>query len=163
MRLARLAVLLGLTQVTSSLAQQPNDPPIKITLSAPSSAVVQGSEVRIRIELANLYKSDIGCTGEIVDGADLSYRYEIRGPDDQPIPNRVSNTPELDEDGKFVFCTLAPGKTFVEDVELALRYDMTRPGTYSIRVSRFNETDPKGPRIQSNALAITITAPQGGR
>ena len=133
-----------------AIAQTAKDP-FSITISADKPTVVAGSRVYIRIKLTNMSDHVVDCSSAMVGAFDRRYLYEV-----------------LDENGKsmiktdidperYQFCNLDPGES-TGNGERLIRwlYDFTKPGTYTVQLSRFIGNDEKQGAVKSNTITITV-------
>jgi|ERR1035437_10059230 hypothetical protein len=146
-------LILGVSVAAYTQAAQQ---PFTITISADEPTVNAGSDVYINIKQTNTADHVVNCGGMNSNGMDRSYVYYV-----------------LDENGKSIekpgehhefrgasptFCNLATGESVAHDVILSRLYDFTKPGTYTIQVSRYSGNDKEG-AIMSNIITITVMAP----
>ena len=133
-----------------AIAQTAKDP-FSITISADKPTVVAGSRVYIRIKLTNMSDHVVDCSSAMVGAFDRRYLYDV-----------------LDENGKsmiktdidperYQFCNLDPGES-TGNGERLIRwlYDFTKPGTYTVQLSRFIGNDEKQGTVKSNTITITV-------
>ncbi len=149
------AAWLGLWQANS----QPAKPPFTIQITATSPTVKAGSTVGIGVVLSNTSTQPVDCSGSIsgLTHQDPYLTFEVRDDRGRLVPKRVYPHPELTT-GHPINCTVGPGETRSEYQELDRIYDMTRPGVYTVRVSRpISATDEKPGVVKSNKITITIT------
>ena len=133
-----------------AIAQTAKDP-FSITISADKPTVVAGSRVYIRIKLTNMSDHVVDCSSAMVGAFDRRYLYDV-----------------LDENGKsmiktdidperYQFCNLDPGEsTGNGERSISWLYDFTKPGTYTVQLSRFIGNDEKQGAVKSNTITITV-------
>ncbi len=163
MRIVLIAALLAignsLSAVGNSQTTVPDKgatAPFEILLSTETPVIGPNGDITISIELKNLSEHDIDCGAVIVDGLDTEYRYIIKNTDGNPVPMRKSSHPE-GSTGRFVLCTLASGKSYVQIVRgIDQNYDLSEPGTYTIQVSRVDDGKWTIAPILSNIITVTV-------
>jgi hypothetical protein len=89
---------------------------------------------------------------------DRRYLYDVRNED-----GKSALKPDIDPDRYPISvqsCEFAPNeKLHDNESQISWLYDFTRPGTYTVQVSRFIGDDEKQGVVKSNTITITVVAP----
>ncbi len=125
--------------------------PFSITITAPAEIKV-GSEIEVRVQMTNTSANEISAGTFYVDGVDTAYSYDVRDSAGNPSRRRTS-----DMAGSVKLGTLKPGETTEEGTLVGRVFNMTRPGQYTIQLSRAVSGSPKAQVVKSNKLTITVT------
>jgi hypothetical protein len=169
MRIATLVVVLGLAAVNVAVAQtrtaNTSEPTFAITISTRASTVKQDNPIVITIVITNITKYDIQLAASkssdeaefdsVIDVWDSSgappaktkFGKFIAGESDDHI-----SVPALSNVGYV----LHPGEQLIETAQVDKIYQMTTPGTYSIRVERGWSLRPQL-FVRSNTVTVTVT------
>jgi hypothetical protein len=141
-----------------ALSQQPKQPPLKIAIISGNSTVVSGTDVWIKVSETNTSNQDLDDSGRWTEGMTLDphFQYEVRDDHGKMVPIIKQPHPELGSLFSVRFRTIAPGQTLTQEQELTERYDMRKPGKYTIQVSRRISNNPKDD-IKSNIVTVTVT------
>lgn len=152
--LGSILLIVVVASCQSSAAQQP----FSITISAEQAQVKVGSSVNLKIQMTNTSNRELNCGGAPSNGLDRAYRYDVRDENGKAVPKIAKKHPEIGETFGVWPCSIKPGETASAAGGLiSVLYDLTRPGRYTIQVSRpVSEDDPKSPVIYSNKVTITI-------
>jgi hypothetical protein len=154
MRILLGLLIVGVCGITYS--QTPLQP-FTISLSADKPEVKSGDPVDLDIVMTNTSDHEVDCTGAGSNGLDRNYRYDVLYEDGRPATKVVKKHPEIGETGSIWRCILKPGQTAqAAGGEISVLYDFSRPGKYSIQVSRFVKRDPNSEVITSNKITITV-------
>lgn len=153
--------LLSLLLVASTLALgAPSDKssPFTIRISTDKSDVKAGSDIFIKIQLANTSNHTVDCTMVPSNGSDSAYQYDVRDLSGNPAPKVRKDHPEISPPFHIWPCVLNPGEsTALNETLVSREYDMSRPGKYTISVSRFIEGDRKEAGVvKSNVITVTV-------
>jgi len=161
-------LMLGVASIAYS---QTSQQPFTITISAEKNQVKSGDEVGIDIVMTNTSNHDIDCASYGSNALDRNYRYEVF--DEQgPVPKIKRKYPEIGETGSLSPCTIKPGGSAHADGGLiSILYDFSRPGKYTIQVSRPVWGDDQRPGtagtvqnnqadVKSNIITITVVGPE---
>lgn len=137
---------------------QSSQKPFSIALSSDQPVVKAGWDVWVRIKMTNTSSGSVDCSTASSNGLDLRYSFEISDSSGNKIDKVRSSHPELEGTGSFRLCTLAPGQSTSPDENLLSReYDLSKPGTYTVQVSRGISRDEKKGVVKSNPITITVT------
>jgi hypothetical protein len=151
-----------------SLAAAPiADPEYSLTISAGSGRFKRGADIKVRIVLANLTDHQISI-GRLNDsfGPEFEYTINVRDADSRAVAltryGRASHgTPDAGDvrqgcgDCSGFSEDLAPHEKITDEISVSKIHDLSKPGKYTIQVSRFNDDGLKT-LVKSNTLTITI-------
>jgi|GEM_PF-176072 len=131
--------------------------PFKIAITLENPTVVAGADVMIKLSLTNISPQALIEGVMYMDGIylDTSFRFDVRDESGKPVPKRIYPYEEL-RTGKVIFRTISSGQTLTQDQVVSSRYDLRKPGKYTIQVSRGVSSDPNDD-IQSNIVTVTVT------
>ncbi len=148
-------------------AQTPKQP-FTITLKAETPQVRVGGRVILDVIMTNTSDHEIDCTSYFYDSIDQNYRYHVLYEDGNPPAKIVRKT------GSNSFpCILKPGQSDTPSGGVISRiFDFSRPGKYTIQVSRPVWGDDNRPNtwqdpshdndpeilIHSNTITVTVLA-----
>jgi hypothetical protein len=142
-----LLIMLGL-QIAA--ATETGKVPLNISLSVPTLEVQRGGPIAYNITLINHTDRSVDYF-ELWAGFDTVY--EITDMDGRRVPP----LPARDWMGSIRKCELEPGEATSWGAALSQRdFPNLIPGKYQIRVSMENPDDPKGKKLYSNAVTVTI-------
>ena len=132
--------------------------PFSIRLSAEKPEVKAGARIWVQIQMTNLSNHNVDCTRAPSNGSDRAYLYDVRDEKGTPLEKAVRKHLEIGETFSSRPCVLKPGESTSEDENfLSPVYDMTRPGKYSVRVSRYISGGRKEDGlVKSNKITITV-------
>jgi hypothetical protein len=154
----RLSVLIILAACAAGPAQS-TTPPFTLTLEAEENPVKAGSVVKVDITLQNSSNRAIHVHLSL---AETEYTFEVR--DGQyRIPPATEYARKAKGRGYFsndqIFY-LQPGESLPKDLLVLTKfYDMSRPGKYTVQVSRAVPKELGGGTVKSNTLTITVVEP----
>jgi hypothetical protein len=133
--------------------------PFSISLSTQKPEIKAGSKVWVQIQMTNLSNHDVDCTRAPSNGSDRAYRYEVRDEAGNAVGPFARKHPEIGETSNIWPCILKAGEaTTKDDNLLSGLYDMSKPGKYVVRVSRFvSGTRKEDGVVKSNEITITVT------
>jgi len=154
----RMAFLLVLVSVSAAYAGNPAArAPFTIEISTEQPVVKIGSEVSLKVRLTNTSKRVMDCSATIsnMTGVDPNYVFDVRDDANNSVPPRVLEHPEL-ATGQPVSRSLKPGESFTDEEEVSRLLNMSRPGRYTIQVSRRVSDNKKDGSITSNAITVTV-------
>jgi hypothetical protein len=167
----RLSLLLsGICLAWAPVAAQNAKPPFIVTISAEAPAektgadsysVKAGSEVYIHVHLVNISKHNLslGDDEDSRTNIDFYHRYEIRDGAGNPVQKKTFTHPEIGSSGHgWAARILKPGaSTDVGTDRITGLYELTRPGTYTIQLSRAVTGNVEDGAVQSNKITVTLT------
>jgi uncharacterized protein (DUF305 family) len=124
--------------------------PVALNIASEHPTIVAGSDVSIKVSLTNTAHHDWPEGVMYEDGIylDSTFRFEVRDEHGNLVPKRHYPYEEL-RGGKVIFRTLRAGETFTQSQAVSARYDMRKPGKYTIQVSRED--------VKSNIVTVTVT------
>jgi hypothetical protein len=124
-------------------------------------AAKAGANIGINIEKKNVSKLEIDCSSAMnnLTGVDDRYQYDIRDSSGTPVGKRAI------EERSFPYsrggdrtAPCKPGESaWSNNVTLTRLYDLSRPGVYTIQVSRPISDNPTDGAVKSNKIAVTVT------
>jgi hypothetical protein len=160
MRILFALALLGTVAMAESQTT-----PFTLTLNAVEPQVVAGSPVDVEVVMTNTSNHDVSCTSSYSNGLDRNYQYDVRDAEGRPVPQIESKY----HGGVSVWkCSLDPGESDnPKGGRISVLYDFSRPGKYTIQVSRgqFGDENRPGtegtnkaelPVIKSNKITIIV-------
>jgi hypothetical protein len=147
--------------------------PYSITISTPNLIVKAGSQVRITIIVKNITDRKVPVMqSNGVDEGEFNYDLDIRDEQGKQAPetNELrSLRGEPDEHGhrhasyivSEITYYLKPGETLQDGIIANKLYDLSKPGKYTIQVSRYKPEYGKHgfskARVKSNKITLTVT------
>jgi len=156
MRVLMALLLIAASAGTGGGAQ--SAAPFSITISTDKPTVKAGSDVYVEIRMTNTSNHSVDCTHQSQDFLDRSFEYEVRDGSRKLIPKLERNVP-LESDGVSGSPrSIKPGETCEAfGGYVSHPYDMSRPGEYTIQVSRRISGNPRDGVVKSNRITITVT------
>jgi hypothetical protein len=154
----RLALVLVLISAMVVFGDQAAKAPFALEISTDQPVVKAGSAVWIKVHLTNTSKRTMDCSATIsnMTGVDPNYIFEVRDEAANAAPIRMHEHPEL-ATGQPISRSLKPGESLTDDEEVSQVIDMSRPGQYTIQVSRRVSDSKKDGVVKSNAITISVT------
>jgi len=141
-------------------------PPFSLTLSSSEKVIKAGSEARLEIVLKNTSNHEFSITkSNAEDRAESHYRIDVRDSKGRPVPDteyahtvwNLNSKPTT----QFVFSevvhTLKPGESLTDVVVITKLYELSRPGKYTIRISREISRELGKGTVKSSPFTITVT------
>jgi hypothetical protein len=136
------------------LAQKhPAKPPFTLVLTSKEPKVSLGADVWVKIVWTNTSKVELNDNlYRDPSGLDFNYILDFQDSDGHPVTKApVSAT------GSAEFGTLKPGDSQNDDIDLSRLYKLSRPGDYTLQVSRRVPKELGNGVIKSNKITITLT------
>jgi hypothetical protein len=146
---------------------QATQQPFSITISVEKSQIKVGDPVDLKVVMTNTSDHDVDCTVNGSNALDRNYLYDVVDEDGRPVPKIEKKY----HGGSSVWpCILKPGQTDTPSGgRISVLYDFSRPGKYTIQVSRPVWGDDQRPGtvgtvqnnqadIKSNTITITVLA-----
>lgn len=140
---------------------QPAQKPFSITINTATDNLRVGADLRVEITLTNTSASQIHIAKTNgADDAEIHYTVDVR--DDQGnLAPYTTYSRNLKAGTKVLVWsdltyTLEPGGTLKDTALVTKLYDLTRPGKYSIQVSREIPKNLGGGLAKSNVVSVTI-------
>jgi hypothetical protein len=151
-----LLICLAFGSATLARSQADTKTPFSIVIENDKPTVVAGSKVYIRIKQTNTSDQDVSCFQWDQGGADLMYMYDVRDQNGQSMA--------IDYAKRFRYlgasarpCTLAPGEsTLNREYLISSVNDLSKPGTYTVQVSRYIGPDEKHGTVYSNKITLRV-------
>lgn len=162
MRIMFGLLMLGIAGIAYS---QTSQQPFAITISTDKPQVKQGDIVLINITMKNTSDHDVDCTGNPSNALDRNFVYDVVDEDGRPVPIIEK---KYHGGSSIWLCTIKPGETSHSAGGLISRlFDFSRPGKYTIQVSRpiWGDDQRPGtdgmvqnntPVVKSNTITITV-------
>jgi hypothetical protein len=149
--------LLFLLSIFVTSQQEVSKQPFTITISIQDSTSVSGTDVWINVALKNNSGQDLDDSGGFSDrtGLDPNFLFDVLDENGKPTAKRVYPHPEL-ETGKAVNRTISRGESLTQEQRVSALYDMSRPGKYTIQVSRRIPEALGSGIVKSNTITVTI-------
>jgi hypothetical protein len=121
---------------------------LKIALIGNNSTI--GSEIRLRVTLTNVTQHQITLAAVWTEQL---YKIDFRDDSGKPVPKK-----EYFTFGSFSNVDIAPGGSRQDDLELSHMYQLNRPGTYVIQVTRKSGHEPGlgTEKAKSNVLVLNL-------
>ena len=148
------SALLACVLLYVSKIVQPVAEPFTLSISASTPQVRLGEEVYVRATLINTSDEPTDCCSACVAGADRKYQYDVR--DAGHESTRKNEIKPNDYSGGLQMCELAPGKSITEETRVSWQHSFSRPGVYTVQLSRGYMDGGKEKTVKSNVLQITI-------
>ena len=153
-------VLLNVVSMSISLGAyaQAAQPPFMLTISADPPVVKAGRNVVVAVTMTNTSKHKIECAHPYNRKLDMDIldNYDIRDGRGNLV---VENTTTPGFAGSFPPArVLKPGESqHIGDDVLNILYNLSRPGVYTIQMSRAISNNPKDGAVKSNTITVTVT------
>lgn len=131
--------------------------PFTLTLEAEENQIKTGAEIKVDITLRNSSNRAIYIS---LGPAELDYAFEVRDgqnkvPPETDFARKSKGRPYYGNDTVF---TLQPGESLPKALLVVTKfYDMSRPGKYTIQVSRVVPKDLGSGMVKSNTITVTVT------
>jgi hypothetical protein len=145
------ALVTGVGRANSASPKQ-SDPSFSITIKAVEPEVKAGAEVYVRVRLTNTSQREImGGSGFHAQGLDTSYEYNCHDAGGKSVAKEIAPDGSV-HDAPI----LKPGESHEELAPVSRACDLTRPGRYTIQLSRTDPRDPRRTVVKSNTIAILV-------
>jgi hypothetical protein len=154
--LPKRVLILIMLAVYAASSTQGSTPPFTLTLEADENPVKPGSEVKIEITLRNSSNRAIPMSYGL---SELDYTFEVRDsqnriPLETEFARKSKGRPHVSSDQTFY---LQPGEGLPKaPLVVSKFYELSRPGNYTIQVTRAVPKELGGGVIKSNLITITI-------
>lgn len=135
-----------------------------LSLATPKRPLKAGTELRLLVNVTNTSSrtiSFITSPGEVPEDG-LLYEINVRDEHNHSAPPsaylRTMDKRVSTFGGSFTAHALKPGESFVDEVTVTLFYELSRPGKYTISVSRpFPPRQNLGKgKVTSNTITVTV-------
>ncbi len=159
MKLLFAILLLGgtFTALGQVAAVKESADPFSITIGPSSQTVNSASQVKINIHLTNTSNHDINGSSAYFDGADASYRQEVRDAEGKLANKEQPPTSTQHLAGHWTRQPLRPGESADSQTGISPEFDISKPGHYTIRLSRPISERPADGTVKSNTITVTVT------
>lgn len=146
--------------VTDCSFAQKKSPSISLTLASEKYEFSAGAEIVIGLKTTNLTKKLISFKGSNTGNVDSTMLYEVFDEGGNPLAKKTHPHMELDASSPVEF-SINPGDTDDSYVTISDMFPFNLPGTYVVRLSRYDPvlTDRDGNKVivTSNPITITIS------
>lgn len=127
-------------------------PPFTITISTPGAEVEAGSPVPLDIRLANNSDEELKFGAPPAPpGLDRHFAFWCRWDQKKEVARPLLLTQDFQP-----FIALKPGETYDERVSLGSACDLTQPGEYRVKVSRYDPRGASNGAVTSNEITLTV-------
>jgi hypothetical protein len=160
--------LVAIAMLGTALVAYSQNAPFTIALSAAKSKVDVGGPVDLRVVMTNTSDHDVDCTTNGSNALDRSYEYEVTDENGRP----VRKIEKEHHGGSSIWpCIVKPGQSDgPSGGRISVLYDFSRPGLYTIQVSRkvwgdedrpgtFGKGNDHAPVVKSNIITVTVVGP----
>jgi hypothetical protein len=131
--------------------------PFTLSLSVLTSNVESGSQVELVIVMKNISNHDLHYSLSYSNGLDRAYQYDVRDSSGRAVELLTKKHPEIGEPFHiWPQHVVRPGETDSSGGAISNFYDMTKPGEYTIQVSRLLSDNPKDGVVKSNKITVNI-------
>jgi len=161
MKISRKHVLILIVLAACAASSAKNSTaPFTLTLEAKENPVQPGSEVKVDIMLRNSSNRAMYMSCGL---SELDYALDVRDsqnrvPPETEYARKLKGRPYFSNDQVFY---LQPGESLPKAQWVVSKfYDLTRPGKYTIQVSRAVPKEVGGGTIKSNTITITVRPAQ---
>ena len=135
--------------------------PFTVTISADAPVVKAGRPVIVNVTVTNTSKREIDASGSVNEslGMDTYNRYDIRDASGNSVDKAANKQAEPVVGGGGMPIMIKPGESkLVSSDVVSTAYDLSRPGRYTIQLSRSASGRSKEePTIKSNKITVTVT------
>lgn len=120
--------------ISGMMYSQTETQPFAISISTEKSEVKIGDPVDLNVVMTNISDHEVDCTTMSSNGVDRNYRYDVSFEDGQHLPNIEKKY----HGGSSAWpCVIDPGKSDTPTGgRISRLFDFSRPGKYTIQVSR---------------------------
>jgi len=123
--------------------------------------VKAGSPVKLTVVLTNESNKKMSGSKGFKKGLDLAYRYEIRDTNGDVLTSKYHPDRRVPLEQRTLIRLLEPGQSVKDVIEVNEMYDLSRPGTYTIQLSR--QVDGRGLDVKSNKIVVTVLPTEVGK
>ena len=149
-------------KLTSPLAKMPGtaNPPFSIVLRSSEHVFPAGSQVKVEVDLVNRSDHEIAVPELVPGKPEVDYQVRVfdeRGnsPKATDYLETVEQTRAAASTSSLTFVSVPPLKLLKGDIILSDLFDLSRPGRYTVEVSRRDETGTLF-RVKSNLITIVM-------
>lgn len=143
-------------------AQEQANQPFSITISAVKSAIKVGSRLELKVRLTNIYNHEINGTVSYAGGTIVSYQCDLRDSTGAQVPMKEtanSSGPPIPAQLSVQIRTLKPNESVEDTTRACKEFDMSKPGVYTVQLSRRISGGKSEDVVKSNTITITVVAP----
>jgi hypothetical protein len=150
----------------ASISTTANAPLFSVTLDAPKAPLKSGAKLILRVTVTNTSDHNIPFkrTNNPVSNEEFRYQIEVRDADGRPaqpsakvraLEGQVTGIEDWDNHAHW----LKPGESYSDDLEITKLYDFSRPGKYTVSVSKdlLTRQYPVPPEYVVKSDLVTIT------
>ncbi len=146
------AVVTGVGRANSASPKQ-NDHSFSITIKPVKPEVKAGAEVYVSVRLTNTSQREtMGGSGFHAQGLDTSYEYTCHDAGGKSVAKEIALVGSI-HDAPI----LKPGESHEELAPVSRACDLSRPGRYTIQLSRSDPGDPGHRVVRSNTITMNVT------
>jgi hypothetical protein len=127
--------------------------PFTLDLSANRAPYKAGAKVYVGVVQTNTSDHIVDCSTWSVGSSDLTFDYSIVDETGASLKQRVD---AKTAPGSFSVCQLDAGKSQDGEYLLSWLYDLSRPGKYTVQVSRRVSNNPLDGVVKSNTIVLEI-------
>lgn len=153
--------MIGVLSVLGLLGAHASPSAISVSISAPNTTVHIGQPIPIRVETKNTSNNEVRIVKVVGQGqAELNYQVVVLDAAGRPVPQTTYGKAVTNREilvTSRVVLSLPPTKTSAQTTDLAKMFEITSPGTYTVRVGRTWPETKAGKMVWSNTLTLTIT------
>jgi hypothetical protein len=166
MKRTALRIVCALAIVFPAISTTANAPLFSVTLGAPKDPLKSGAKLILRVTVTNTSDHNIAFkrTNNPVSNEEFRYQIEVRDADGRPaqpsaqvraLEGQVTEIEDLDNHAYW----LKPGESYSDDLEITKLYDLSRPGKYTVSVSKdlLTRQYPVPPEYVAKSDLVTIT------
>jgi len=158
-RICALFLIFVSSAAISTSFGQTTKQPFSITISTEKQTVETGLDVYIKIKLTNTSDEVVDCSSSDSNALDRRYIYDVRDENGKSV-EIPGEHPELWGGSWRGPCALAPRDSRTSGSRLSTLYDFTKPGQYTVQVSRYIGKSAKEGVVKSNIITITVVGSQ---
>ena len=152
LKLALIAAVAAGAGRANSASPKQNDQSFSITIKAVNPEVKAGAEIYVKVRLTNTSQREtIGGSGFHAQGLDTSYQYTCHDAGGNSVAKEIGSVGSI-HDAPIV----KPGESHEELAPVSRACDLSRPGRYTVQMSRSDPSDPKHRFVKSKTITITV-------
>lgn len=146
-----MALLSGASYTTGG---QGRSGPFTITIRGDGAPNKAGSDIYISITQSNISGQAVSCASFDVNSTNLNYKYDVRDQNGNEVKQRAD---AWAYPGHARDCSLQPGERFSGKYLISWLCDLSKPGNYSVQLSRGISEDPAVGTVKSNIIHIVVS------
>lgn len=148
-----LAVMALLSGASYTAGGQSGSVPFTITIRGDGNPHKVGSDIYLSITQNNISGQAISCASFDVNSTNLTYKYEVRDQNGNEVKQRAN---AWAYPGHARDCFLQPGEKISGKYLISWLCDLSKPGDYSVQVSRNISEDASVGAVKSNVIHIVV-------